>query len=161
MHERAAGALRQLREERIPSLAIAPGRLDLDELVIGERPVGLAGDRLRQSGRAQPNDRLQTVGEAAKMAALAFRKLWLRHPPILQWPNGLEEVDQREKLLYPGAICLDLGAAPGSWSQYARRRVGQGRRVFFDRLLAVLPERPVDIVLSDMAPKVLKAAATP
>ena len=38
----------------------------------------------------------------------------------------LEEIDQRERLLKPGAVCLDLGAAPGAWSQYARARVGPG-----------------------------------
>ena len=41
----------------------------------------------------------------------------------------LEELDQRENLLRPGAVCLDLGAAPGAWSQYARQRVGRKGRV--------------------------------
>lgn len=89
----------------------------------------------------------------------------------------LEEIDQRERLLKPGALCLDLGAAPGAWSQYARGRVGsQGRVVatdilpmepldgvefvqgdfredeVFGRVLSLLPEGEVDVVLSDMAP---------
>jgi 23S rRNA (uridine2552-2'-O)-methyltransferase len=89
----------------------------------------------------------------------------------------LEEIDLREKLLKPGQCCLDLGAAPGAWSQYARRRVGrtgsliatdilpmdplegvefiQGDfrdEVVFNRILALLPEREVDVLLSDMAP---------
>jgi len=89
----------------------------------------------------------------------------------------LEEIDRRERLLRPGAVCLDLGAAPGAWSEYARQRVGrQGRVVatdilpmtalpgvefvrgdfreaeIFNRILSLLPERPVDMVLSDMAP---------
>jgi 23S rRNA (uridine2552-2'-O)-methyltransferase len=89
----------------------------------------------------------------------------------------LQEIDQRERLLKAGAICLDLGAAPGAWSQYARRRVGRSGRVIASdilpmpeltgvefvqgdfreeavmrQLLALLPERPVDVVLSDMAP---------
>ena len=89
----------------------------------------------------------------------------------------LEEIDRRAKLLKPGAVCLDLGAAPGAWSQYAARRVGAGGRVVatdilpmaelqgvefvqgdfreaevFDRLAALLPGRPVDVLLSDMAP---------
>jgi 23S rRNA (uridine2552-2'-O)-methyltransferase len=89
----------------------------------------------------------------------------------------LEELDQRERLLHSGAICLDLGAAPGAWSQYARRRVGRGGRVIatdilpmqplegvefvqgdfrepevFEAILALLPQRQVDVVLSDMAP---------
>ena len=89
----------------------------------------------------------------------------------------LEELDQREKLLRPGQVCLDLGAAPGAWSQYASRRVGRkGRVVATDilamdpivgvefiqgdfredavvaALLALVPERGVDLLLSDMAP---------
>jgi 23S rRNA (uridine2552-2'-O)-methyltransferase len=89
----------------------------------------------------------------------------------------LEEIDQRERLLKPGAICLDLGAAPGAWSQYARARVGrEGRVVASDllpmeplggvefvqgdfreeevvsQILSLLPEGQVDVVLSDMAP---------
>ena len=89
----------------------------------------------------------------------------------------LEEIDRRERLLKPGQVCLDLGAAPGAWSQYARRKVGPQGRVIatdilempgitgveflqgdfreeevFNRLVALLPERSVDVVLSDMAP---------
>jgi 23S rRNA (uridine2552-2'-O)-methyltransferase len=89
----------------------------------------------------------------------------------------LEEIDRRERLLKPGQVCLDLGAAPGAWSQYARRKVGPQGRVIatdilempgitgveflqgdfreeevFNRLLALMPERSVDVVLSDMAP---------
>jgi 23S rRNA (uridine2552-2'-O)-methyltransferase len=89
----------------------------------------------------------------------------------------LEEIDKREKLLQSGAICLDLGAAPGAWSQYVRRRVGRPGRVIatdilsmeplegvefvqgdfreepvFESIRALLPQRQVDVVLSDMAP---------
>lgn len=89
----------------------------------------------------------------------------------------LEEIDRRERLLKPGAVCLDLGAAPGGWSQYARGRVGPGGRVIatdilpmealagvefvegdfredevLGRLLALVPQGRADVVLSDMAP---------
>ncbi|HSY45082.1 MAG TPA: 23S rRNA (uridine(2552)-2'-O)-methyltransferase RlmE [Steroidobacteraceae bacterium] len=89
----------------------------------------------------------------------------------------LEEIDRRAHLLKSGAVCLDLGAAPGAWSQYARQRVGAKGRVVatdllpmaelagvefvqgdfreeevFERILALLPARGVDLVLSDMAP---------
>jgi 23S rRNA (uridine2552-2'-O)-methyltransferase len=89
----------------------------------------------------------------------------------------LQEIDRREQLLRPGRTCLDLGAAPGAWSQYARRRVGRkGRVVATDilempelpgvefvqgdfreesvvqQILERLPARQVDVVLSDMAP---------
>jgi 23S rRNA (uridine2552-2'-O)-methyltransferase len=89
----------------------------------------------------------------------------------------LEQIDQREKLLKPGSVCIDLGAAPGAWSQYARRKVGpKGRVIASDilpmdgitgvefvqgdfreedvlaRIRVLAPDRTVDVVLSDMAP---------
>lgn len=39
----------------------------------------------------------------------------------------LAEIQERERLLRPGIRCVDLGAAPGGWSQYAARILGQGR----------------------------------
>jgi len=41
----------------------------------------------------------------------------------------LEEIDQRLHLLKPGQKVLDLGAAPGSWTLYASKRVGPGGKV--------------------------------
>ena len=89
----------------------------------------------------------------------------------------LEEIQQRERLLRPGIRCVDLGAAPGSWSQYAARLLGGTGRVVATDILpmdsipgvefvlgdfrepAVLDEvlhrigsDKVDLVLSDMAP---------
>jgi 23S rRNA (uridine2552-2'-O)-methyltransferase len=89
----------------------------------------------------------------------------------------LEEVDKKEQLLRRGGIVLDLGAAPGAWSQYARTRVGpKGRVVATDilpmdalagvefvqgdfrdehicaQLIGLTGVRAVDAVLSDMAP---------
>jgi len=89
----------------------------------------------------------------------------------------LEEIDAAEKLLFPGAVVVDLGAAPGGWSQYAARRLAGNGAVYaldllpmdaipgvtfqqgdfreqaaLDALLAELGGRRVDLVLSDMAP---------
>jgi 23S rRNA (uridine2552-2'-O)-methyltransferase len=89
----------------------------------------------------------------------------------------LEEIDKRERLLRPGYTCLDLGAAPGAWSQYSRQRVGEHGRVVatdilpmpeisgvefvqgdfrdeavFQAVLGLLPAGGLDLVLSDMAP---------
>lgn len=89
----------------------------------------------------------------------------------------LEEIDRREKLLRPGMVVLDLGAAPGAWSQYARKRVGAKGRVVASDILPMdaivgvdflqgdfreepvvaglrqlLGEQPCDLLLSDMAP---------
>jgi 23S rRNA (uridine2552-2'-O)-methyltransferase len=88
----------------------------------------------------------------------------------------LEEIDRRTRLLRPGMRVLDLGAAPGSWSMYAAKKIGpQGKLLAVDLepLTATVPEynaafvqgdalllqdelgrfAPYDVVLSDMAPR--------
>ena len=89
----------------------------------------------------------------------------------------LEEIQRSERLLRPGIRCVDLGAAPGSWSQYAARIVGGASRIVatdilpmeaipgvefvqgdfrepevLERVLAAVGAPKVDLVLSDMAP---------
>ncbi len=94
----------------------------------------------------------------------------------------LEELVERGKLLKPGMVVVDLGAAPGGWSQVLRAALrdrqgnDDGRVLAMDilemppiagvefihgdfreaealsRLEATLGETPVDLVLSDMAP---------
>lgn len=91
----------------------------------------------------------------------------------------LRELAQRDRLLLPGMIVVDLGAAPGGWSQIAAELVGpKGRVVAVDILdMAALPgvefirgdfredetlaqleqvlgEQRVDLVLSDMSPNI-------
>jgi len=47
----------------------------------------------------------------------------------------LEELIERDRLLKPGMVVVDLGAAPGGWSQYVRQAMGgQGRVVAMDIL---------------------------
>lgn len=89
----------------------------------------------------------------------------------------LEELVERDRLLKPGMVVVDLGAAPGGWSQWVRQALGDGGRVValdilemptlagveflhgdfrdddvLSRLEAMLGGQPVDLVLSDMAP---------
>ncbi len=89
----------------------------------------------------------------------------------------LEEIDQRDRLLRPGMTVVDLGAAPGGWSQYAAARVGSSGCVIgldllempplegvtfvqgdftedevLERLHDKLDGRSVQLVISDMAP---------
>ena len=97
----------------------------------------------------------------------------------------LKEIDETLKLLHPGQVVVDLGAVPGAWSQYLRRRfapagaaVGalDGTIIALDllefepiegvqfiqgdfreeeiaqQLVTALGGRPVDVVVSDMAP---------
>ncbi len=91
----------------------------------------------------------------------------------------LQELDRKEHLLRPGMVVVDLGAAPGSWSQYAAQRVGpQGSIIALDMLpmdslpgvrviqgdfredetLQALNQalggRGVSLVMSDMAPNI-------
>lgn len=91
----------------------------------------------------------------------------------------LEEIDQKFKIFKPGQVVLDLGASPGSWSQYSSKMVGEKGKVlgvdltkieiklknavFIQADLRDLNleetfqehgfEPPFDLVLSDMAPK--------
>ena len=97
----------------------------------------------------------------------------------------LMDIDAKDRLLKPGMVVVDLGAAPGGWSQVAAQRVGGSGRVLALDLLdmaplagveflkgdfredAVLQEltfrlqgKPVDLVISDMAPNISGIAAT-
>ena len=91
----------------------------------------------------------------------------------------LMDIDRRDRILAPGQCVVDLGAAPGGWSQVAAQAVGSGGRVLALDLLAIDPlpgveclqldfteaealtelrrrlgQSPVDLVLSDMAPNI-------
>ncbi len=89
----------------------------------------------------------------------------------------LLEIQERDRLIKPNQTVVDLGAAPGGWSQLARQWIGRNGVMIasdilemdamadvkfvhgdftedacLDELLQVLEGRPVDVVISDMAP---------
>ena len=80
----------------------------------------------------------------------------------------LLEINEKEKFLRPGSTVVDLGAAPGGWSQVAAEKVKPGGRVVAVDLLKIAPisgvtvlqqdvrhvsiEVKVDVVLSDLSP---------
>ena len=89
----------------------------------------------------------------------------------------LLEIDEKDRLLKPGMTVVDLGSAPGGWSQIAAMRIGDTGRIIaldilpmdaladvtfiqgdfheesvYNELLKVIDDRPVDLVMSDMAP---------
>lgn len=91
----------------------------------------------------------------------------------------LQQIDRKERILRPDMVCVDLGAAPGSWSQYVTVKLkGRARIVAIDllpmddlpavefvqgdftddRVLASLHDllagTRVDLVMSDMAPNI-------
>ncbi|WP_019530768.1 23S rRNA (uridine(2552)-2'-O)-methyltransferase RlmE [Dasania marina] len=89
----------------------------------------------------------------------------------------LLEIQEKDKLILPGMTVVDLGSAPGGWSQVAAELVGHKGRVIasdilpmdglagvdfiqgdfteesvFDEIMALIADSPVDLVISDMAP---------
>ncbi len=79
----------------------------------------------------------------------------------------LEEIDRRYKILKPGMKVLDLGAAPGSWSQYASRVIGEKGRIVGVDLNPVEVDLPnavflvADVRAVDMGALMLKAGVSP
>ncbi|MEQ6918044.1 23S rRNA (uridine(2552)-2'-O)-methyltransferase RlmE [Halomonas aquatica] len=109
-----------------------------------------------------------------------------------RWQDGyrsrasykLLALDEKDRLLRPGMTVIDLGAAPGGWSQVAAEKVGSGGVVIasdilemdaladvdfiqgdfteesvLESILDTLGDRPVDLVMSDMAPNMSGMAA--
>ncbi len=97
----------------------------------------------------------------------------------------LIEIAERDRLLHPGATVVDLGAAPGGWSQAIAERIGRSGSVIAVDLLEIAPipgvtvlrgdfrdeavlqqlqhmlgGRRVDLVVSDMAPNLSGVSAT-
>lgn len=63
----------------------------------------------------------------------------------------LEELIERDRLLKPGMTVVDLGAAPGGWSQVARRMLGDSGRVLALDILEMPPIAGVDFVHGDFS----------
>lgn len=69
----------------------------------------------------------------------------------------LIEIAERHRLLQPGSCVVDLGAAPGGWSQVAAARVGRRGKVIAVDLIALEPIGGVDFIQGDFAdPKVME-----
>ncbi|MEI7994003.1 MAG: 23S rRNA (uridine(2552)-2'-O)-methyltransferase RlmE [Methylococcaceae bacterium] len=89
----------------------------------------------------------------------------------------LKEIQDKDQLIKPGMNIVDLGAAPGGWSQFARQLLGKKNKLValdilpmdaldgvdfiqgdfreetvLEQLFAVLQGEPVNLVMSDMAP---------
>lgn len=91
----------------------------------------------------------------------------------------LIEIDKKDRLLKPGMTVIDLGAAPGGWSEYCVKKLGKNGTVValdilpmepidgvtilqgdfredpvFEELMAVVKNDRADLVISDMAPNI-------
>ncbi len=71
----------------------------------------------------------------------------------------LLEIDRKDRLLRPGMRVLDLGAAPGGWSQVAARKVGPAGRVVAIDLLEITPISGVAVLRGDVREPQARAAA--
>jgi len=70
----------------------------------------------------------------------------------------LLELDRKDRLLRPGMTVLDLGAAPGGWSQVAAERIQPGGRVLAIDILDMAPIPGVTILKADFREAPLEAA---
>ncbi|NNM70515.1 MAG: 23S rRNA (uridine(2552)-2'-O)-methyltransferase RlmE [Gallionella sp.] len=61
----------------------------------------------------------------------------------------LLEINDKDRLLKPGMVVVDLGATPGGWSQIAAREVGRGGKVIALDLLPLDPLSGVDFIQGD------------
>ncbi|PMR81137.1 23S rRNA (uridine(2552)-2'-O)-methyltransferase RlmE [Halomonas urumqiensis] len=149
--------------------------------------------------RSRSDSPAQSQGKssAGKNATSKTSKGWLKEhfdDQYVQrsWQDGyrsrasykLLELDEKDRLFRRGMTLIDLGAAPGGWSQVAAEKVGSDGIVIasdilemdalagvdfiqgdftedavLDAILARLGERPVDLVMSDMAPNMSGMAA--
>jgi 23S rRNA (uridine2552-2'-O)-methyltransferase len=91
----------------------------------------------------------------------------------------LEQIDQKERFLRPDMICVDVGSAPGSWSQYVTKKLKGRVRIVavdilpmdslpdvefiqgdfqedavFEQLLEAIGDDKADLVMSDIAPNI-------
>jgi len=91
----------------------------------------------------------------------------------------LDEIQQRDRLIKPGMTVVDLGAAPGGWSQYALPLIGRKGKIMamdilpmeplpgvdflqgdfredtvLESLMKMLDGREIDLVMSDIAPNI-------
>ncbi len=61
----------------------------------------------------------------------------------------LQEIQERDRILLPGMKVVDLGAAPGGWSQYATKLIGSKGRIVASDILPLDPLPFVEFVLGD------------
>jgi 23S rRNA (uridine2552-2'-O)-methyltransferase len=123
------------------------------------------------------------TGSSQRWKARQERDVYVEQANRAGWRSRavfkLEQIHAKERLLKPGMVCVDLGSAPGGWSQLAMQLVGPRGRVVAVDLLAMEPvagveflqadfttpetvaklremlgDRAVDLVMSDMAPNI-------
>jgi 23S rRNA (uridine2552-2'-O)-methyltransferase len=208
LHGLRADALADARQRDLALVAVERRGAHLDQLVVRERAVDLRDHGVAQALRAQLQHRVQRVracpqclpvhrveldhAESIRSGSMAkTSKAWLRrhvtdayvrHAKAAGYRSRaaykLLEIDARDRLLGAGMRVVDLGAAPGGWSQVAAKKVMPGGKVVAVDLLDVASIQGVtflkgdfrevdiasalggvaDVVLSDMMPNITGVA---
>ncbi|HSW13172.1 MAG TPA: 23S rRNA (uridine(2552)-2'-O)-methyltransferase RlmE [Solimonas sp.] len=125
------------------------------------------------SQKRRPSSARWLAEHAADHYVQEARRLGYRSRAVFK----LKEIQEKDRILKPGQVVVDLGAAPGGWSQWARPLLGAKGKLFaldilemeplpevqfllgdfreesvLHQLEAAVGDRAVDLVLSDMAP---------
>ncbi len=113
--------------------------------------------RLKPDKRRTPSSRAWLTRQISDPYVARAKREGLRSRAAYK----LAEIDDKYRLLRAGARVVDLGAAPGGWSEIAARRVGPKGRVIAIDMLPIKPIAGVDFVqldfLDETAPERLKA----
>lgn len=137
------------------------------------------GDRQHMTRRSKSSKRWIAEHESDEFVRRARQEGW-RSRAVFK----LEEIQKKDRIIRPGMVVVDLGAAPGAWAQYVLHVMGGRGEVLAVDILPVDPlagvtciqgdftdentlqelekaldGRPVDLVLSDMAPNISGIAA--
>ena len=203
--------LAQRLEHSFPIVPTGACHPDLDKLVRDERPLGFGQHARGETVLTDHNHRVEGMGAGAQRAAFGSsqhggivlkrgksNRAWIAahlSDPYVRRAQAqgyrsraafkLLEIAQQDRLLAPGMLVVDLGAAPGSWSQVVAERVGPKGSVVavdpldmeplagvelirgdlrepevFARVSEALRGRKADLVLSDMAPNLSGIAST-
>ena len=97
---------------------------------------------MSRRSRSSAHWRRQQSGDA--FVSRAVREGW-RSRSVYK----LEQIDARERLFRKGMVCVDLGACPGGWSQYAAAKIGSTGRVLAMDLKPMDPIPGVDFIQGD------------
>lgn len=140
-----------------------------------------AGKPLNEERARRAQDNVARSKSSSRWLQEHFSDPYVKRAQAEGWRSRavfkLDELIERENLLKPGMCVVDLGAAPGGWSQMVRERLGDSGRIIaldilpmqgiggvdfilgdfressvLQQLEDVLAGMPVDLVLSDMAP---------
>ena len=113
-------------------------------------------ERLKREKRRKPSSRAWLERQINDPYVARAKREGLRSRAAYK----LAEVDDKYHVLKPGARVVDLGAAPGGWSEIAAKRVGAGGRVIALDILDMKPIVGVEFLkldfLDDTAPERLK-----